>query len=107
MATDQEFVRFMEDQLSNAGEVKARAMFGEYGMHCDGKFFSLICDNKFFVKPTIAGREFIGEVMEAPPYPGAKNYFLIEDQLEDSEWLCELVRRTVVELPTPRKKKTN
>lgn len=65
----------------------------------------LICDNKLFIKPTEAGRAFIGEVVEAPAYPGAKNSFLIEDQLEDSDWLSELVRLTVEELPEPKPKK--
>lgn len=50
-------------------------MFGEYGVYADGKIFGLICDNKLFVKPTISGREFIGNVVEAPPYEGAKPGF--------------------------------
>jgi hypothetical protein len=46
--------------------------------------------------------------VEAPPYPGAKPSFLIEDKLEDKEWLSELIRITLRELPEPkrRKKKT-
>ncbi|HBX65324.1 MAG TPA: competence protein TfoX, partial [Balneolaceae bacterium] len=57
------------------------------------------------VKPTQAGRDYIGNVIEAPPYKGAKNSFLIEDKLEDSEWLSELIRVTLKELPEPKKKK--
>ena len=105
MATNRDFVTFLEEQLADAGEVKARAMFGEFGMHCNGKFFSLICGNKFYIKPTEAGRSFIREVVEAPPYPGAKNYFLIEEKLEDRDWMCELVKRTVSELPEPKKRR--
>ena len=80
-------------------------MFGEYGIFADGKIFGLICDNKLFVKPTQAGRDYIGNVTEAPPYKGAKNSFLIEDKLEDSDWLSELIRITLKELPEPKKKK--
>ena len=105
MASDQKFVDFVLDQIENAGEVTARKMFGEYGVYADGKMFGLICDNRLFIKPTEGGREFIGDVVEAPPYPGAKNSFLIEDRIEDREWLCELIRISVNELPEPKPKK--
>jgi len=108
MASNQKFVDFVLDNIQNAGEITARKMFGEYGIYADGKIFGLICDNKLFIKPTIAGRAFIGDVVEAPPYTGAKPSFLIEDKIEDRLWLSELVRITVKELPMPipkRKKK--
>ena len=105
MASDQDFVDFIVDQLENAGDITSKKMFGEYGIWCDGKITALVCDNKLFIKPTEAGRAFIGEVVEAPPYPGAKNSFLIEDGIEDRDWICELVRITAKELPEPKPKK--
>ncbi len=80
-------------------------MFGEYGVYCDEKIFGVICDNKLFIKPTQAGRDYIGEVVEAPAYEGAKPSFLIEDKIEDGEWLSELVKISVKELPEPKPKK--
>ncbi len=106
MATDQKFVEYVLDQLQKVGEVSAKKMFGEYGIYLGEKIFGLICDNRLFIKPTVAGRAFIGNVEEAPPYEGAKNYFLIEEQIEDRNWLCELVMLTVKDLPEPRPKKT-
>lgn len=105
MASDQKFVDFVTDQIRGAGEIVAKKMFGEYGIYSDGKIFALICDNKLFIKPTNSGRAFIGKVVESPPYPGAKPSFLIEDKMEDSEWLSELVRISVKELPEPKPKK--
>ena len=105
MASDQEFVDFVVDQIRNAGEITSRKMFGEYAIYCDGKVAALVCDNRLFVKPTEAGRSFIGEVTEAPPYPGAKNSFLIEDGLEDRDWISGLVRITAEALPEPKPKK--
>jgi len=105
MASTQNFVDFVLEQIHNAGEITAKKMFGEYGIYADGKIFGLICDNKLFVKPTKGGREFIGNVVEAPPYEGAKPAFLIEDQIEDREWLSELIRISVKELPEPKPKK--
>lgn len=105
MASDQKFVDFVLEQVENAGEIIAKKMFGEYGIYSDGKIFGLICDNKLFIKPTNSGREFIGNVIEAPPYPGAKPFFLIEDKIEDREWLSELIRISATELPVPKPKK--
>jgi TfoX/Sxy family transcriptional regulator of competence genes len=105
MASEQNFVDFVMEQIRDAGEVTAKKMFGEYGIYAEGKLFGLICDNKLFIKPTISGREFIGNVIEAPPYEGAKPIFLIEDKVEDSDWLSELVRISLKELPSPKPKK--
>jgi TfoX/Sxy family transcriptional regulator of competence genes len=80
-------------------------MFGEYRLFSDGKIFALVCYNKLYIKPTEAGRAFIIDVLEAPPYEGAKNCFLIEEKLEDKEWLSELVRISLKELPEPKPRK--
>ena len=104
MASNQKFLDFVLEQIKNAGEISAKKMFGEYGIYSDGKLFALVCDNKLFIKPTIAGRGFIGNVVEASPYEGAKPSFLIEDKIEDSDWLSELVRISVKELPAPKQK---
>ena len=105
MATDQEFVDFLADQMEGAGDISFKKMFGEYALYCDGKVVALVCDNQLFVKPTPGGRAFIGTPVEAPPYPGAKNSFLIEDAFEDREWITQLIRITERELPTPKPKK--
>jgi TfoX/Sxy family transcriptional regulator of competence genes len=105
MASDQKFVDFVMEQIKNAGEITAKKMFGEYGIYADRKLFGLICDNKLFIKPTISGQEFIGNVVEAPPYEGAKPSFLIEEKIEDSNWLSELIRISLKELPPLKTKK--
>ena len=105
MASNKEFVDFVLDQIENAGEITAKSMFGEYGVFSNGKIFALICDNKLFIKPTESGRIFINNVVESPPYEGAKPSFLIEDKIEDRDWLSELVRITIRELPDPKPKK--
>lgn len=105
MASDKKFVDFILEQIKGPGEIAARKMFGEYGLYSDEKLFGLICDDKLFIKPTLSGREYIGEVVEAPPYEGAKPSFLIGEKMEDSGWLSELVKITVKELPAPKIKK--
>ena len=104
MASDQAYVDFIMDQLSAVRGVSSRKMFGEYAIYVDTKVVALICDNSLYVKPTDAGRQFIGVPVEAPPYPGAKPSFLIGEATEDREWLQELVTLTYRELPEPKPK---
>lgn len=105
MASDLSFVEFVIEQMENASAVAYRKMFGEYVIYSKGKVVALICDNQLFVKPTKAGKSFIGDVVEAPAYPGAKPSFLIEEQIDDREWLGELIVLTEKELPKPKPKK--
>ena len=105
MATDQHFAEYVRDQMSAAGSVTSRKMFGEYAVYLDGKIVALLCDNQCYVKPTNAGRAFLGTVTEMPPFPGANPYFLIADELDDRQRLVELIRITVRELPAPKPKK--
>ena len=104
MASDRSFIDFLVDQMGNAGLISQKKMFGEYAIYCNGKVVALVCDNQLFVKPTENGRKYIGEPVEAPPYAGAKPHFLIEDELEDRDWVSGLISTTVEELPVPQPK---
>jgi TfoX/Sxy family transcriptional regulator of competence genes len=105
MASEQGFVAYVLDQIGAGGEVACRKMFGEYAIYCDGKVVALVCDNQLFVKPTAAGRALLGEVEEAPPYPGARPYFLIGDRLDDQQEISRLIARTAEALPAPQPKR--
>jgi TfoX/Sxy family transcriptional regulator of competence genes len=105
MTSDLAFVEYVCDQMSTAGTITFRKMFGEYAIYCDEKVVALVCDNQLFVKPTSGGRSFLDRVDEAPPYPGAKAHFLIGDELDNREWISKLIRTTERELPVPKPKK--
>jgi TfoX/Sxy family transcriptional regulator of competence genes len=105
MASDREFVKFVCDQLCGAGEISSRRMFGEAAVYLGDKVIGLICDNQLFVKPTEPGRAKIGAPIEAPPFPGANNWFLMAD-LDDPEFLADLARTTAAALPSPKVKTT-
>lgn len=106
MATDQDFVDYVCEQISGVGPVTYKKMFGEYALYANEKVFAFACDNQLFIKPTNAGREFIGKPVEAPPYPGAKMYFMVNEKLDDADWLSQLIKISYAELPAPKAKKT-
>lgn len=104
MASNTDFVQYIVDQCSDAGEIVAKKMFGDYGIYCDGKIFGLICDDCFYVKPTEAGRTLLKTVDMRPPYEGAKDYFYIAD-VDDRDYLSTLVRETCKALQAPKVRK--
>ena len=82
-------------------------MFGEYGIYCNGKLIGMVSDNQLYVKPTEVGRDFVGDIVEGAPYPGAKPHLLITaDRWDDRVWLSQLIRTTADALPSPKKSKT-
>lgn len=105
MATDHSFAEYVADQIRGAGNIVLKKMFGEYAVYCDGKVVALICDNQFFVKPTKAGRAFLGNVVEAKPYPSVKTlFFFIGEELDNSEQVSRLVQVSWPELSFPKPK---
>ena len=104
MASRLEYVRYVAEQLSGAGEITYKKMFGEYGLYCDGKIFANVSDDQLFVKITEAGRSLCPGLPEAPPYPGAKNYFRIES-VDDRDFLTALTLATCLALPETKKKR--
>jgi TfoX/Sxy family transcriptional regulator of competence genes len=113
MATKQSTIDFLTDQIRQAGNIRSRKMFGEYALYCNEKVVAFVCDDQLYVKPSSIAHEFLGDEALSPPYPGAKNYYLVpEEKWDDSEWLTEFIQKTAAVLPipkqkTPRNKKTS
>lgn len=105
MASQQSTVDFIVQQIAGAGCVSFKKMFGEYSLYCDGKVVALVCDDQLFVKQTPAGKAFLGECPELPPYKGAKPCFHISGELwDDHEWLSQLIKISAAQLKPPKKK---
>lgn len=109
MATKVSTMEYIEDQLSEVAGIRSRKMFGEYALYCGDKVVALVCDGKLYVKITEPGRDYVGtKYEEGIPYPGAKPYMYIdEDLIDDHEWFSQLIRltETVLLVPKPKKKK--
>ena len=62
------------------------------------------CDDRFYLKPTEAVRPLLRTLELRPPYEGAKDYFYIAD-VDDHDYLSQLVSETCKALPEPKPKK--
>jgi TfoX/Sxy family transcriptional regulator of competence genes len=81
-------------------------MFGEYALYCDEKVVGQVCDDQLFIKYTDRGRQLAeGRYEEGVAYPGAKPSMNVSENLDDDEFLCELIAETAKALPTPKPRK--
>ncbi len=101
MACNPDFVQYIIDQCSGAGEIAVKKMMGDYCAYCNGVLFGLICDNSFYVKVTEPGRAVLKNVILRPPYDGAKDYFYISD-VDDRDNLTALIKTTIPALLKPK-----
>lgn len=104
MASDRNLVDLIVENASDAGEVSARAMFGEFAIYCGNKLVALVCDDQLFVKSTPGSEALLPEAERGSPYPGAKPCLIVGEGLEDREFLSHLLRITADELPEPKPK---
>ena len=103
MSCSADFVQFIVDQCSGAGEIAVKKMMGDYCIYCDGILFGLICDNNLYIKPTDEAAAQLKEVILRPPYPGAKPHFYIND-VDNRDYLTILICTTIPALPKPKTK---
>lgn len=105
MACNTDFVQYISDQCSGAGEIAVKKMMGDYCIYCDGVLFGLICDNNFYLKVTEPGKALLKEVILRPPYDGAKDFFYI-GEVDDRDYLVALIKATLPALPRSKSKKS-
>ena len=104
MASSKEYLNFILDQLSGLDDISCRAMMGEYIVYYRGKIVGGIYDDRFLVKPTKSAAAMMPDADKELPYEGAKEMLLV-DNVENREFLQELLNAMYDELPAPKKKK--
>ena len=98
------YLDFILEQLPHTDEITYRAMMGEYILYFRGKVFGGIYDDRFLVNPTKSAKELMKDASLELPYEGAKEMLLV-DNVEDREFLRELLDAMYDELPELKKKK--
>ena len=104
MASSREYLDYILEQLSEAGEVSYRPMMGEYVIYYQGKVIGGIYDDRFLVKPVKSAIALLPDAPMEEPYPGGKEMLLV-DCVEDRARLRELLEALYAELPAPKKRR--
>jgi TfoX/Sxy family transcriptional regulator of competence genes len=104
MASSKGYLDYILEQLSELDDVTYRAMMGEYIIYYRGKVVGGIYDDRFLMKPTKSAVALMPDADEELPYEGAKRMLLV-DNVEDRDFLRELIEAIYEELPAPKKRK--
>lgn len=103
MASSKDYLDYILEQLSELNDITHRAMMGEYVLYYRGKVFGGIYDDRFLVKPTKTAIAMMPDAELELPYEGAKEMILVDD-VDNREFLRELVEAMYEDLPAPKKK---
>jgi len=103
MASSKEYLEYILNQLSDLDDISYRAMMGEYIIYYRSKIIGGIYDDRFLVKPVKAAVAMMPDADRELPYEGAKAMLLVDD-VENKEFLKELLETMYAELPMPKKK---
>ena len=102
MATDTDFIAYLAEQAGLGARLTHRRMFGEYALYVDEKVVAFACDNSLFVKPSAAATRLAPDLPQRPPYPGAKDYPVADELLDEPDALRALFLRTAELMPPPK-----
>ena len=103
MASGKDYLNYIMEQLSAAGEVSCRAMMGGYVVYYQGKVIGGVYDDRFLVKPTPSAIAMMPDALREIPYEGAKEMLLV-DNVENRAFLAALLDVLYAELPAPKKR---
>ena len=104
MASSKEYLDFILEQLSGLENIAYKAMMGEFILYYRGKIIGGIYDDRFLVKPVRSAMAMMPDADREIPYEGAKEMLLVVN-VDNREFLAELVSSMYDELPEPKKKK--
>ena len=104
MSSSKEYLTFILEQLSGLDQITFRAMMGEYILYYRGRIIGGIYDDRFLVKPTKSALTLMPYADREIPYEGAKEMLLV-DNVDNREFLTELITAMAEELPAPKAKK--
>ena len=104
MASSKDYLEFILEQLSGLNEITHRSMMGEYILYYRGRIFGGIYDDRLLVKPVPTAVKLMPDATMDLPYDGAKEMILMDD-VDNREFLCELVESMWEGLPEKKSRR--
>lgn len=103
MATTNEYIEYVCEQINGIGAIRYKKMFGEFMVYVNDKPVIIVCDNNAFVKKLECIEQMMKDAKLGYPYKGAKEHYILD--IDNSE-LCKSVVSKIEEVtPVPKLKK--
>lgn len=103
MATTNEYIEYVCEQIKGIGEVRYKKMFGEFMVYVNNKPVIIVCDNIPFVKQLECIKVKMQNAEKGYPYNGAKEHYILDiDNKDFSKFIVEEIEKVT---PLPKKKK--
>lgn len=105
MATTNEYIEYVCEQIKGVGEIRYKKMFGEYMVYVNDKPVIIVCNNTVFVKELDCIKEMMENAEEGYSYKGAKEHYILD--IDNSDFCKTIVSEIekVTPVPKPKKKK--
>ena len=104
MSSSKNYLNYILEQLGNLDGITYRAMMGEYILYYRGKIVGGIYDDRLLVKNISSAKAYMKEFTYELPYEGAKEMIIVEE-VDNKNFLTELINSMYDELPEPKIKK--
>lgn len=105
MASSEEYVNFVCSQIEGVGVIRAKRMFGEWGIYVDEKMVMMVCDDISYVRQVTEIADLMRDAERGFPYPGSKEYYILDVDHRDHARQVVKVLAEVLPYPKSRAKK--
>ena len=102
MASSLDFVNYVCEQITGAGDITFKKMFGEYMVYVNAKTTLLICNNTVFVKMVDCIKDEMINAEVGVPYNGAKPHYILD--IDNADFSRKIVLKLEIVTPVPIKK---
>lgn len=105
MATTNEYIEYVCEQIKGIGEIRYKKMFGEFMVYVNDKPVIIVCNNVPFVKKLDCIEEMMQNAEKGFTYNGAKEHYVLDiDNMEFCKSVVMEIEK-VTPIPKPKKKK--
>ena len=104
MATNEDFIQFVCEQIRGDFSVRYKKMFGEYMVYVNEKPVLLVCDNCVYVKKLAELENLMSGADAGLPYEGTKEHYILDIENQELTQAVISVLERVTPLPKKRRK---
>ena len=104
MATSQQFIEFVTEQIGGGYSARFKKMFGEYMVYANDKPILLVCDNTVYVKKLPELCELMKNTPCGIPYDGSKEHYILDPENAELFRSAVAVLEKITPIPVKRGK---